>query len=161
MQTDRVTLVPAPSYTRMYHYFPAHHLTHPLCYYPASPTTAAAAGPPFFTATPAPHFPPPPPASFYPHSLYPHSHIMHHHYNSSTSHKTHPSARYAAAGASGGYKVNTKPCHFVNTHHTRVAVGVSMASVNTRIWTMWEVVANQSSVCLFVSTTGRSLHAPG
>lgn len=109
MQTDRVALVPAPSYTRMYHYFPAHHLTHPMCYYPSA-TTAAAAGPAYFTATTAPHFPPPPPlpppASFYPHSLYPHSHIMHHPYNSSTSHKTHPSARYAAAGASGGYKVN-------------------------------------------------------
>lgn len=37
---DRVALVGAPpSYTRMYHYFPAH-LTHPFCYYPPAPQTA-------------------------------------------------------------------------------------------------------------------------
>lgn len=35
---DRVALVTAapPSYTRMYHYFPAH-LTHPFCFYPQPP----------------------------------------------------------------------------------------------------------------------------
>ncbi|TDG44080.1 hypothetical protein AWZ03_009505 [Drosophila navojoa] len=44
---DRVALVTAapPSYTRMYHYFPAHLSAHPFCYYP-----------------PAPPPPPPPPA---------------------------------------------------------------------------------------------------
>ncbi|KAJ6645565.1 Metabotropic glutamate receptor, partial [Pseudolycoriella hygida] len=37
---DRVALVAAPpSYTRMYHYFPAQ-LTHPFCYYPPAPQTA-------------------------------------------------------------------------------------------------------------------------
>lgn len=46
--TDRVALVAAPpSYTRMYHYFPAQ-LTHPFCYYPpppAHPTLTAPAQP--------------------------------------------------------------------------------------------------------------------
>lgn len=37
--TDRVALVTAapPSYTRMYHYFPAHLSPHPFCYYPPAP----------------------------------------------------------------------------------------------------------------------------
>ncbi|XP_068149076.1 uncharacterized protein [Drosophila tropicalis] len=36
---DRVALVTAapPSYTRMYHYFPAHLSAHPFCYYPPAP----------------------------------------------------------------------------------------------------------------------------
>ncbi|EDV52698.2 uncharacterized protein LOC6543993 isoform X1 [Drosophila erecta] len=36
---DRVALVTAapPSYTRMYHYFPAHLSPHPFCYYPPAP----------------------------------------------------------------------------------------------------------------------------
>lgn len=40
MFIDRVALVAAPpSYTRMYHYFPAQ-LTHPFYYYPPAPQTA-------------------------------------------------------------------------------------------------------------------------
>ncbi|CAD7005178.1 unnamed protein product [Ceratitis capitata] len=37
--TDRVALVTAapPSYTRMYHYFPAHLSAHPFCFYPQPP----------------------------------------------------------------------------------------------------------------------------
>lgn len=49
---DRVALVaaPPPSYTRMYHYFPAH-LTHPFCYYPPAPQTARYPGTAFLRFT--------------------------------------------------------------------------------------------------------------
>lgn len=53
-RADRVALVTAapPSYTRMYHYFPAHLSAHPFCYYP--PPAPAPAPPP-----PLPPAPPP------------------------------------------------------------------------------------------------------
>ncbi|XP_030375624.1 uncharacterized protein LOC115624915 [Scaptodrosophila lebanonensis] len=45
---DRVALVTAapPSYTRMYHYFPAHLSAHPFCYYPPPPPPPAQLAPP-------------------------------------------------------------------------------------------------------------------
>lgn len=50
---DRVALVTAapPSYTRMYHYFPAHLSAHPFCYYPP-PAPAPALPPPLPPAPP-------------------------------------------------------------------------------------------------------------
>lgn len=50
---DRVALVTAapPSYTRMYHYFPAHLSAHPFCYYPPAPPPPPPA-PPTQLATP-------------------------------------------------------------------------------------------------------------
>lgn len=52
---DRVALVTAapPSYTRMYHYFPAHLTTHPFCFYPQPPPPPPLA-PPGMTQLPAP-----------------------------------------------------------------------------------------------------------
>ncbi|XP_023305838.2 uncharacterized protein LOC111687615 isoform X1 [Lucilia cuprina] len=52
---DRVALVTAapPSYTRMYHYFPAHLTTHPFCFYPQPPPPPPLA-PPTMTQLPAP-----------------------------------------------------------------------------------------------------------
>ncbi|EDW70996.1 uncharacterized protein [Drosophila virilis] len=52
---DRVALVTAapPSYTRMYHYFPAHLSAHPFCYYPpAPPPLPPPPAPPTQLATP-------------------------------------------------------------------------------------------------------------
>lgn len=46
-----VTAAP-PSYTRMYHYFPAHLTTHPFCFYPQPPPPQIA--PPTMTQLPAP-----------------------------------------------------------------------------------------------------------
>lgn len=44
---DRVALVaaPPPSYTRMYHYFPAH-MTQPFCFYPPPPPPISPPPPP-------------------------------------------------------------------------------------------------------------------
>lgn len=52
---DRVALVTAapPSYTRMYHYFPAHLTAHPFCFYPQPPPPPPLA-PPGMTQLPAP-----------------------------------------------------------------------------------------------------------
>lgn len=52
-RADRVALVTAapPSYTRMYHYFPAHLSAHPFCYYPP-PAPAPATPPPLPPAPP-------------------------------------------------------------------------------------------------------------
>ncbi|XP_017863366.1 PREDICTED: uncharacterized protein LOC108614011 isoform X1 [Drosophila arizonae] len=51
---DRVALVTAapPSYTRMYHYFPAHLSAHPFCYYPPAPPPPPPPAPPTQLATP-------------------------------------------------------------------------------------------------------------
>ncbi|KAL7731429.1 hypothetical protein ACLKA6_010586 [Drosophila palustris] len=51
---DRVALVTAapPSYTRMYHYFPAHLSAHPFCYYPPAPPPPPPPAPPAQLATP-------------------------------------------------------------------------------------------------------------
>ncbi|KAL9907872.1 uncharacterized protein ACN427_003804 isoform 1-T1 [Glossina fuscipes fuscipes] len=54
---DRVALVTAapPSYTRMYHYFPAHLTTHPFCFYPQPPPPPLPPiPPPTMTQLPAP-----------------------------------------------------------------------------------------------------------
>lgn len=82
-----------------------------MCYYPTTATlnnnTLS-----HFPLPPLHHPHHPPTSSFYPSSLYPHphhSHVMHYHFNGGSSgHKTYPSPRYGAAGASGGYKVNNK-----------------------------------------------------